>query len=134
MQAFDLSAREILRIDPQIRWASMVTKTGDIIFSETREEVKPLLTEEGIATFIEANRPNSILQACENFSTWDGQVRSALVEYEKMFLYAIAVENKVLAISCNKTTSHQEFSEIANKLQTYIHARMTARRHGHNLA
>lgn len=120
IQELTTGASEIFRIHLGIRWTSLVTKKGDIIFSQTRPGIKSLVSEEGIATFIEANRPKSILEACENLSMWAGNVNAALIEYEKIVLYIATIENNVLAISCEKTTSYQEISEIANKLQACI--------------
>jgi hypothetical protein len=108
--------REILDLDPKIRFAGICDNTGETKFGGQREGVENLLSSE------ETKRPN--LQAlarwalCNALSSKVGKGRYAMAEYEKVKRITIPLEDNshLLLITTEVNADHSRIIQQVLKL------------------
>jgi hypothetical protein len=96
-----LTADEIFRIHPKIRWASLATPEGEVIFSKMREGAQSLSPKGGEEAFMQLG-PQAIFALKEHLSPWAGPLLNSFGEYEKVMMIMTKVGENYLALAIDR--------------------------------
>jgi len=101
MTLAELTAENIFRIDPKIRWAAFATPDGSVSFSKMRPGVKSLSPQADDEAFMQLG-PQMILAVFDRFVKYVGDVDIAVGDYEKLFMFVAKVKGGYLALTMDK--------------------------------
>lgn len=93
---YDRLCRDILDLDPKIRFAAVCDRTGEIKFGGLRKGITSLLSSD--------QTKKSVLQAWDRWKLRDatedmiGKGKFAMAEYEKVIRFTIPVDNEHLLL------------------------------------
>ena len=97
----ELTAEEIFRLDPKIRWAGLAMPDGTVKFSRMRPGVDSLSPQADDDAFMQLG-PQMILALFERFVKYVGEVRIATAEYEKIVMFIAKVKGCYMALTIDK--------------------------------
>ena len=108
-----ISAEEIFRLHPKIRWASFSTESGKIAFSQMRPGLTSYTTEEQDMAFMEFG-PQLMTGIAERLSPTGGagKVQSVIVNLEKDSVLLAPLRRGYLAISTERADAVEVFKEV----------------------
>lgn len=110
-------------LHPKIRWVGLASEKGDVIFVKMRPGVNSLSPEEEDRSFMELN-PLLILGACGRLSKWAGDVESIAIRYEKVVMFLIRNNGKILALTMEKNGTpegdHKIIATLSQSLQSMM--------------
>ena len=108
-----ISAEEIFRLHPKIRWASFSTESGKIAFSQMRPGLTSYTTEEQDMAFMEFG-PQLMTGIAERLSPTGGagKVQSVIVNLEKDSVLLAPLRRGDLAISTDRADAVEVFKEV----------------------
>ena len=100
----ELTAQDVFRMHPRIRWAALASGQGEVIFSEMRPGVKSLGGERGEQerdAFMEIG-PHILMGAFERLSPYAGPISVIFGDYEKIMMLISKINGNYLAFSIEK--------------------------------
>lgn len=112
----DLRPEDVFAVNPNIRWAGLATKTGQVIFSQMRPGVKSLTPEEDDRLLLEL-RALFIAEMSERTSQWAGPVQYIAIGYEKFTELITVLKDKYMALTLESTASPQALVEVTKSIQ-----------------
>lgn len=116
----DLVPDDVFRLHPSIRWAGLASERAGAIFSKMRPGLKSLSPEKEDLSFMELN-PQLIIGACDRLSAWAGEVNSVAIEYEKVIMYLVRHNAKILALTIErKSNSPDIITEMAPSIRQLL--------------
>lgn len=108
----------IFALQPKIRWAGMITRKGEILFSQMRPGIPSLTDAEEDKLLLELRLP-LLLEMGERPIRWSGLAEFAIISYEKFFeLYVAHGNDHLIVVTVDKSIEFQLLSEIANRIKT----------------
>ena len=108
-----ISAEEVFRLHPKIRWASFSTESGKIAFSQMRPGLTSYTTEQEDRAFMEFG-PQLMTGIAERLSPTGGagKVQSLIVNLEKDSVLLAPLRRGYLAISTDRADAVAVFKEV----------------------
>ena len=107
MTVSELTAEEIFRLNPKIRWAGFATPDGSVKFSKMRAGVNSRSPQSDDEAFMQMG-PQMILALFERFVKYVGEVGIAAAEYEKIFMFVAKVKGGYIALTIDKQPQAEE--------------------------
>jgi hypothetical protein len=86
-----------------------VNDKGDVQFVKMRSGVKSLSPETEDQSFMEVN-PLLILGAGSRLSKWAGTVESVTIRYDKVVMYLVKKNEKILALTMDKEAEPKDLA------------------------
>lgn len=111
-----LTAEDVFRIHPKIRFVGLATKDGEVVFSEQRGGTKSFSPGEADRAFTQMG-PLILMGVCERLSPWTGPVGSVIINYEKVTSLIMRVKDGYLDLTVERTEPPETISEIVKSLQ-----------------
>ena len=112
---YDKLCKDVLELDPQIRFAGIYTQSGEIKGVGMRENVKSLLNPE--ETKMSIYYASQRWKAGKTLSHRMGRERYSITEFEKVKLISIPIEEKYLLLLSTETkTDHDKVIKEIFKL------------------
>ena|SRR3972149_481167 len=116
--SFESMFSVLFKIDREIRYASVIEKSGKVIAGGMRKGVRPLEPKEE-----ELRLMAHIVSESTTRETWDkyfGKTTYTIVKRAKVILMIFPYENRLAFVTAEPTFSLQKISEIRDILNEYI--------------
>ncbi len=114
-----VTPEEIFRLHPSIRWVGLTSEDGEVIFVQQRPGTQSHSPANEDQSFIQLN-PLLIISACERLSKWTGEVNSVVVNYQKVNMFMMKHEGKVLALTLEKGLSAGVMVKIVRSIRNLL--------------
>jgi len=111
-----LTAEDVFRLHPKIRFVGLASKDGEVIFSQQRSGTKSFSPEEADRAFVQMG-PLILMGVCERLSPWTGRVGSIVINYEKVSSLIMRVKDGYLAMTVEKAGAAETISEVVKSLR-----------------
>ena len=111
-----IDAQDILSIHPSIRVVVLSTVNGDVIFSQARHGVGPVLPEEEVRNVMNM-RAEYLTEVSKRTNHIAGKVRHILTSYENFDELVVIAGDRFLSITLEPKLETETISEIAFKAQ-----------------
>ena len=116
---FDTLYNEIMKINPSIRYAVVLSNTGEKISGGYRVGLTPLLNDEELKMvhFYAGQRWDTR----KNLTHKIGNTKYAMAEYDKLKRMTFPINDKyLLMVSCEIDTNHQEIiNQVLDLIKNY---------------
>jgi hypothetical protein len=110
-----LTAEEVFRLHPKIRWAGLANDRGEIVFSQMRAGVKSITTDEDDRNLLQLG--SMILRGvAERSSPSAGNVQCITVLYEKFGQLIVKRNENTLILTVEKEDAQQTLLQIIESL------------------
>lgn len=113
-----LSAEDVFKLHPKIRWVGLASNRGEVIFVQQRPGVKSHSPEEADRAFVQMG-PLIISGVCERLSPWTGRVGSIVINYEKVTSLITKVKDGYLCLTVEKQNAPQTILEVLESLRKW---------------
>lgn len=111
-----LTAEDVLRIHPKIRWAGLTSDKGELIFARMRPGIESFTPEEDDRYLLQfgALIMNGVTQ---HSGPWLGKCEYVAIAYEKTTQLIVNLKEKYLALTVEKSVPWDEILEIVKSVQ-----------------
>lgn len=113
----ELTAEDVFRIHPKVRWAAFATRDGTVQFSKMRLGIKSLSPQTEDEGFMQLG-PQMVLGIFERFSPYAGAVNTAYAEYEKYLMFITKTRGGFLAFTVDKNPESELPETIPKIIQS----------------
>jgi hypothetical protein len=114
-----LTAEEVFRLHPKIRWVGLTTEKGDVLFSKMRPGVESFTPNEDDKFLLQfgAIMMNGITQRS---GPWLGRWEHVTIAYEKTTQLVLKLGERYLALTVDKSVPPNEIEQIAKSIRAVV--------------
>ena len=115
----ELTAEDVFRIHPKIRWVGLTTERGEVVFSRMRPGIESFTPDEDDRFLLQfgAILMNGITQRSD---PWLGRSEYMAIAYEKTTQLILRLGERYLAMTVEKSVQPNEIEQIANSIRAVV--------------
>jgi putative SOS response-associated peptidase YedK len=114
-----VSAETILSLNPSIRVVVLSTVNGDVLFTQARQGLPPLMPEESVRNVMNM-RAEYLTEITKRTNHIAGKVKRILTTYENFDELIVVSGDRFLSITLEPDINPQMISELASKAQEML--------------